>query len=802
MKISHNWLQQFIKVNLPIDEIARLLTDLGLEVEGTYPFQSVKGGLEGVVVGEVLQCEPHPNADRLRITEVDLGEDRKVPIVCGAPNVAKGQKVAVATVGTTLYMHDGTELKIGKSKIRGEVSMGMICAEDELGLGSDHDGILILDNTILTGTPAAEVFSIENDTVFEIGLTPNRADAMSHMGVARDLKALCMLREIPFEWSIPETSSFHVENTNSIVQVEVVDTDRCTQYFGVTLTNVKVAPSPSWLQNRLKAIGISPKNNVVDVTNYVLHELGQPLHAFDASKIDSKIKVQTFPKGTKFTTLDGVERTLSDEDLMISDASTPHCIAGVFGGMDSGVTEQSTTVFLESAYFDPVSIRKTAKLHGLSTDASFRFERGIDPEIGIYALKRAALLIKKVAGGVVSSEIQEHAKPLAEPSPLFLSYEQIEKTIGEPLSKKDLNTIVNALEININSVSETGIGLIVPHYRVDVTRPADVIEEILRVYGYNNLSSKPLQFIANPPYSWKDAHKLTEAVADKLTNFGFYEALNNSLTSPEHHSDFHDPVTLVNPLGKELSMMRQSLMHPLLENIAFNSNRQQKQIKLFEFGSVYGQKDTEYIESKRLGIAMVGSTFEAHWDTAQSPQPFFYCKGVLTDIFSGLGLPSLQFESTKHDHFDQAFNLVYRKKSFGVMGLLSKKVVAHFEIDQEVYYAELDWQALLKKSFSEGVTFEEISKYPIMRRDFALLVDEATPFEELQKTALQTEQKILKEVHLFDVYQGKNLPKGKKSYGLSFSFQDNKKTLTDPQVDKVMEKLKANFEKQFGAELR
>ncbi|MGA0965761.1 MAG: phenylalanine--tRNA ligase subunit beta [Flavobacteriaceae bacterium] len=802
MKISHNWLQQFIKVNLPIDEIARLLTDLGLEVEGTYPFQSVKGGLEGVVVGEVLQCEPHPNADRLRITEVDLGEDRKVPIVCGAPNVAKGQKVAVATVGTTLYMHDGTELKIGKSKIRGEVSMGMICAEDELGLGSDHDGILILDNTILTGTPAAEVFSIENDTVFEIGLTPNRADAMSHMGVARDLKALCMLREIPFEWSIPETSSFHVENTNSIVQVEVVDTDRCTQYFGVTLTNVKVAPSPSWLQNRLKAIGISPKNNVVDVTNYVLHELGQPLHAFDASKIDSKIKVQTFPKGTKFTTLDGVERTLSDEDLMISDASTPHCIAGVFGGMDSGVTEQTTTVFLESAYFDPVSIRKTAKLHGLSTDASFRFERGIDPEIGIYALKRAALLIKKVAGGVVSSEIQEHAKPLAEPSPLFLSYEQIEKTIGEPLSKKDLNTIVNALEININSVSETGIGLIVPHYRVDVTRPADVIEEILRVYGYNNLSSKPLQFIANPPYSWKDAHKLTEAVADKLTHFGFYEALNNSLTSPEHHSDFHDPVTLVNPLGKELSMMRQSLMHPLLENIAFNSNRQQKQIKLFEFGSVYGQKDTEYIESKRLGIAMVGSTFEAHWDTAQSPQPFFYCKGVLTDIFSGLGLPSLQFESTKHDHFDQAFNLVYRKKSFGVMGLLSKKVVAHFEIDQEVYYAELDWQALLKKSFSEGVTFEEISKYPIMRRDFALLVDEATPFEELQKTALQTEQKILKEVHLFDVYQGKNLPKGKKSYGLSFSFQDNKKTLTDPQVDKVMEKLKTNFEKQFGAELR
>lgn len=802
MKISHNWLQQFIKVNLPIEEIARLLTDLGLEVEGIYPFQSLKGGLQGVVVGEVLKCEPHPNADRLRITEVNLGTEGIVPIVCGAPNVAKGQKVAVATVGTTLYMYNGTELKIGKSKIRGEVSMGMICAEDELGLGSNHDGILILDNTLLPGTPASKVFSIENDTVFEIGLTPNRADAMSHMGVARDLKALCMLREIPFEWNIPETSSFHIENTKSTIQVEVIDTERCTQYYGVTLSNIKVAPSPSWLQNRLKAIGINPKNNVVDVTNYALHELGQPLHAFDASKIDSKIKVQTFPKGTKFTTLDGVERTLSDEDLMISDASTPHCIAGVFGGMNSGVTEQTTTVFLESAYFDPVSIRKTAKLHGLSTDASFRFERGIDPEIGIYALKRASLLIKKIAGGVISSEIQEHSKPLKVSSPLFLSYELIEKTIGEPLSKNVLNTILNALEIKVNSVSESGIGITIPKYRVDVIRPADVIEEILRVYGYNNLSSKPLQFIANPPYSWKDTHKLTESIANKLTHFGFYEVLNNSLTSPEFKSDFYHPVTLVNPLGKELSMMRQSLLHPLLENISFNSNRQQKQIKLFEFGSVYGQKDKQYIESKRLGLALVGPTFETHWDSVQSPQPFFFFKGILADIFSGLGLFSHEFQSIKHGFFDQAFSIVYLKKSYGIMGLLSKKIESQFEINQDVYFAELDWEALIKKSFDKGVTFEDISKYPIMRRDFALLVDESIPFEALQKAALQTEQKILKEVQLFDVYEGKNLPTGKKSYGLSFSFQDNSKTLTDPQVDKVMEKLKQNFKKQFGADLR
>ncbi|MEK9852123.1 MAG: phenylalanine--tRNA ligase subunit beta [Flavobacteriaceae bacterium] len=537
MKISHNWLQQFLKVSLPKEEISSMLTDLGLEVEGMHSFESIKGGLKGVVVGKVLSCEPHPNADRLKKTTVSIG-DTVVPIVCGAPNVAKDQKVAVATVGTTLYFNDGRTIKINKSKIRGEVSMGMICAEDELGLGSDHEGILVLDPKIAEGTPASTVFDIEEDTVYEIGLTPNRADAMSHLGVARDLKALCKLREIPFEWSYPETSSFHVDNNLLTIPVEVQDTEKCSQYYGLTISNLKVGPSPQWLKNRLKAIGINPKNNLVDVTNYVMHELGQPLHAFDASKIKSKITVKTFNEGTPFTTLDEVERTLQAEDLIIGDEDTPHCIAGVFGGKDAGVTETTTQIFLESAYFDPVSIRRTAKYHGLNTDASFRFERGIDPEIGITALKRAAILIKQLCGGEISSAIQEFSKPLAAAHQIFLSFDQITRTVGQKIEEKDLNTILNALEIEINSVSETGIGMTIPRYRVDVTRPADVIEEILRVYGYNRLASKPLIYEAAPDYSWKSVYKLENATARQLTILGFFETLNNSITTPYYKSDF------------------------------------------------------------------------------------------------------------------------------------------------------------------------------------------------------------------------------------------------------------------------
>ena len=787
---------------LPIEEISVLLTDLGLEVEGTHHFESIKGGLKGVLVGEVLSCEQHPNADRLKKTEVNLGNDEIVPIICGAPNVAKGQKVLVATVGTTLSMSDGTSLKINKSKIRGEVSMGMICAEDELGLGESHDGIMVLDETLEPGTEAASLFEVEEDYVFEIGLTPNRADAMSHMGVARDLKAICMLKNIPFEWTLPETTSFNIDNNQSTINVDVKNGDKCSQYYGLTISGITVAPSPTWLQNRLKAIGIGPKNNVVDVTNYVLHELGQPLHAFDAQKIDGDILVKTCSDKTSFTTLDGNKRELHHEDLMICDSQKPLCIAGIFGGLDSGVTEQTTSLFLESAYFDPVSIRKTAKRHGLNTDASFRFERGIDPEIGITALKRAAILIKKITGGEITSEIQDFSKPLEEPSQIFLGLDVLEQTIGQTIQQKDLDTILNALEININNVSETGIGMTIPRYRVDVNRPADVIEEILRVYGYNNLEDKPLKYEANPPYSWKDPHKLEATVAQKLIGHGYIETINNSLTSPEFSADFHAPITLLNPLGKELSLMRQSLVFNALEVVSFNLNRQNKNLKIFEFGAIYGKKNDTFVEAKRLSITLVGNVFESHWDMAKAPNKFFYGKGVIQDILESIGLLDLEWQALPHPHFDEAFEISYRKKHLGVFGLISKKLIDSFGIDQEVYMADLNWGDLIELSYSEPLKYNEVSKFPLVRRDFALLIDDNVHFEVLKETALKTDRKILKEVRLFDVYQGENLEKGKKSYGLSFTFQDNAKTLTDKQVDKVMDKLKQNFEKEFGAQLR
>jgi len=801
LKISHNWLRQFIKVELPKEEISVMLTDLGLEVEGMEKFESIKGGLKGVIVGEVVSCEEHPNADRLKKTTVNLG-DEVVPIVCGAPNVAKGQKVLVATVGTVLTFHDGKELKISKSKIRGEVSMGMICAEDELGLGDNHEGILVLDEKEKVGTPAADLFEIEEDTVYEIGLTPNRADAMSHLGVARDLKALCMLRNIPFEWLYPETSSFQVENTQNTLTVKVEDSVKCSQYYGLTISNIEVAPSPTWLQNRLKAIGINPKNNIVDVTNYVMHDLGQPLHAFDANKIQNQVVVKTFDPGTPFITLDAIERKLQSDDLVIGDDVQGHCIAGVFGGKDSGVSEDTKTVFLESAYFDPVSIRKTAKHHGLNTDASFRFERGIDPEIGITALKRAAILIKQLSGGVISSEIQEFSKPLPPAAQIFLSYEKLEKTIGQKIEEQDLNIILNALEIEINSVSETGIGMTIPRYRVDVTRPADVIEEILRVYGYNRLAEKPLVFEANPEYQWNSVRKLENTIAKQLSSLGFYEIVNNSLASPDYTADFHDSVTLLNPLGQELSKMRQSLLHQALEVVAFNLNRQNKNLKLYEFGNVYGQNGTEYIEEKRLSISLCGSVFESFWGQKEHPEPFFYFKGLLSDLFNTLGFTELEFKTIQSPHFDLAFDIEQGKQVYGRFGVISTALKKEFGIDQEVYTAELNWDKLTQHAFSKNIQFEEIAKFPSVRRDFALLLDEQVTFEELEQLAFQTERKILKRVSLFDVYQGKNLPKGKKSYGINFTFQDKNKTLTDKQVDKVMDSLLKNFRDKFQAELR
>ena len=802
MKISNNWLKQFLKTNLSIEEISVLLTDLGLEVEATQHFESIKGGLKGVVVGEVLSCEKHPNADRLKITKVKIGDEEVVPIVCGAPNVAKGQKVLVAMVGSSLSMENGTSLKISKSKIRGEVSMGMICAEDELGLGESHEGIMILDKSLNPGTEAATLFELEEDYVFEIGLTPNRADAMSHMGVARDLKAICMLKKIPFEWTIPETSLFYVDNNKSLIPINVKDSIKCSQYYGLTISGITVAPSPTWLQNRLKSIGIGPINNVVDVTNYILHDLGQPLHAFDSQKIKKEIIIKTCSDKTSFTTLDGVKRELDSEDLMICDSEKPLCIAGVFGGFDSSISEQTTSIFLESAYFDPISIRKSAKHHSLNTDASFRFERGVDPEIQVTALKRAAILIKDIAGGEITSDIQDFSKSPKEPTQIFLSFDVLNRTIGETIEQKDLNTILNSLEIIINNVSETGIGMTIPRYRVDVTRPADVVEEILRIYGYNNLKDKPLQYEANPAYTWKSSHKLEVALANKLTGHGYMEIINNSLTSPKFSADFYDPVTLVNPLGKELSLMRQTLIYSALEVISFNLNRQNKNLKLFEFGSIYGKTNDAFIEAKRLSISLTGNSLESNWEIMKSPSNFFYGKGVIQDFLASIGFENLKWREITNPHFEESFQITFKEKIMGVFGMVTKNIRDSFGIDQEVYIAELNWDLLTEMSYANPLRYEEVPKFPLVRRDFALLLDDSISFEKLRLSALKTDCKILKEINLFDVYEGENIEKGKKSYGLSFIFLDKNKTLTDKQVDKVMNKLQNNFEKDFGAQLR
>ncbi len=801
MKISNNWLQQFIKLELSTDEISILLTDLGLEVEGIEKFESIKGGLNGVVVGKILNCIKHPNADRLKITEVDVGEKENLSIICGAPNVEKGQSVLVATIGTTLHTNDEKILKIKKGKIRGQVSEGMICAEDELGLGNDHSGIIVLKNDFELGTPASSIFEVESDTVYEIGLTPNRSDAMSHMGIARDLKTVCMLKKIPFKWNYPDISSFKVENEKNTIKVNVNDKKRCLHYYGLSISSVKVSNSPTWLTNKLNSIGITPKNNIVDVTNYVLHELGQPLHAFDADKLVGNVVVKTCKENTKFKTLDGVERILHNEDLMICDDEEAHCIAGIFGGEKSGVNNNTNNVFLESAYFDPLSIRKTSKRHGLNTDASFRFERGIDPEIGITALKRAAILICELSGGIVTSEIQKFSQSLNQKSKFFLSYEIIKKTIGHSIDEKDINTILKSLDIKIDNKTDKGIDVTIPRYRVDVTRPADVIEEILRVYGYNNINNNPLLFQATPPYKWDDSFKIEESISLKLAGLGFLETVNNSLTSDSESFTFFDPIKILNPLGKELSKLRQSLIPNALEVLSFNVNRQNKNLKLFEFGTIYGKNEDKYVEEKRLCIYHTGNSLKTFWDLNKPPNSFFYLKGIIKDIFKSLGV-KINFDETQKSNFELCFELKYKNETYGFFGIISKNHSDKYNIDQEIYIAELDWTRITKKSFIKQIIFKNIPKFPSIKRDFALLLDKNLLFEDIKRVAFKTDNKILKSVELFDVYEGKNISENKKSYGITFLFQDENKTLTDKRVNKVMEKLKQKFNEQFNAELR
>lgn len=809
MKISYNWLKQFIKIDWNAEKTGELLTDLGLEIEGIDAYQSVKGGLEGVIIGEVLTCEQHPNADRLKVTTVNIGAKEPLHIVCGAPNVEAGQKVPVASIGTTLYTLEGEAWTIKKGKIRGEVSEGMICSEDEIGLGTSHDGIMVLDKDIKVGTPAAEIFEVENDHVFEIGLTPNRADAMSHFGVARDLKAGLIQQDINLELITPSVSAFHVDNRALKIDVDLKDKKRAPRYCGVTISGLKVEDSPSWLQHRLKAIGLSPINNVVDATNYVLHELGQPLHAFDADKINGKkIIVKTLPTGTKFVTLDEVERELHEEDLMICDGKeNPMCIAGVFGGLHSGVTEETTSIFLESAYFDPVSIRKTAKRHALNTDASFRFERGIDPNITQYALKRAALLIAEIADGEITSDVIDEYPLKIEDFQVRLSFENAKNLIGEDIPREIIKRILMSLDIKINNVTETGLGLTVPSYRNDVQREADIIEEILRVYGYNNVGTTEKLNASISNSSRFEDHKVQNVIGNQLVSQGFYEIMANSLTSPDYAKlseqlkEEHN-VTMLNPLSTDLSVLRQSLLFSGLEAITHNINRRQTSLKLFEFGKTYHNYNETREEHKHLSLLVTGNKTAERWNAENKPSDFFYLKGNVDAILNRLGISRARTSPIKNDVFSEGLSLGLGKTKLVDFGIVKKSILKKIGISQEVLFADFNWDNILEVAKRNKITFTDIPKYPEVRRDFALLLDQSVSFEEIHKIANQSEKQLLKNVNLFDVYEGKNLPKGKKSYAVSFTLQDEHKTLTDKQIDKIMSKLQSNFENQLGAELR
>ncbi|GIZ08635.1 phenylalanine--tRNA ligase subunit beta [Flavobacterium sp. UMI-01] len=806
MKISYNWLKQFIKTDWKSEEVSNLLTDLGLEVEGIEKYQSVKGGLEGIVVGHVLTCEQHPDADRLKVTTVNIGAEAPIQVVCGAANVAAGQKVPVATIGTILYDADGNPFTIKKGKIRGQESFGMICAEDELGLGNSHDGIMVLDESLVPGTPAAKVFKVENDEVFEIGLTPNRADAMSHLGTARDLRAGLMQKGINTELITPSISNFRVDMRTLKIDTKIEDITLAPRYCGVTISGVTVKPSPNWLQDRLKAIGITPKNNIVDVTNYVLHDLGQPLHAFDASKINGKIIVKTLPSGTKFTTLDDVERTLHEEDLMICDEKGPLCIAGVLGGKNSGVTEHTKDIFIESAYFNPVSIRKTAKRHQLSTDASFRFERGIDPTITAYALKRAAILIKEVAGGEVTSDVSDMYQKKIEDFTVFLNFSHVTKIIGQEIPKDAIKQILVSLDIKVNSVSEAGLGLTIPAYRVDVQREIDVIEEILRVYGYNNIgfSGKLNATVCNSPRN--EDYKIQNIVASQLNSQGFHEMMANSLTTAdyvklsENLKEEHN-VTMLNPLSNDLATMRQSLLFSGLEAISYNINRKNSDLKLYEFGKSYHKFLSGFEEQKHLTLFLTGNRNSESWTSTLKPSDFFLFKGYVDAVLARLGIQKTQNSPVSSDVFSEGVAIGTGHNALVEFGVVKKSILKHFGIKQEVFYADFNWDAILK-AISLKIKYTDIPKYPEVRRDLALLIDQTVSYDAIYEVAKKTEKSLLKNINLFDVYQGDKLPEGKKSYALSFTIQDSTKTLTDVQIDKIMSKLQTNFETELGASLR
>ncbi|RIJ46660.1 phenylalanine--tRNA ligase subunit beta [Maribellus luteus] len=816
MNISYSWLKDYIKLEQTPQEICDILTQTGLEVGSVEEVETVKGGLQGLVIGEVLTCEKHPNSDHLSLTTVNVGTGEVLPIVCGAPNVAAGQKVVVATVGTTLYDGD-QEFTIKKSKIRGETSMGMICAEDEIGLGTSHDGIMILDPSAKVGTAAKDYFNVESDYVIEVDLTPNRIDGGSHIGVARDLAAfLSKTQEI--QYTKPSVEEFKVDNHDLEIPVEVRNPEACPRYAGVTIKGVEIKPSPEWLQNRLKMIGLSPINNVVDITNYVLFEAGQPLHAFDADEITGgKVIVQTLPQGTKFTTLDEAERELNENDLMICNADGGMCIGGVFGGIQSGVKESTRNIFLESAYFDPVYIRKTARRHGLNTDASFRFERGVDPNNTIYALKRAAMLIKEIAGGTISSEIVDVYPQPIEDFKVDITYANVTRLIGKDLGADTIKKILTSLEMKITAENENGLSLLVPPYRVDVKREADVVEDILRIYGYNNIEI-PTQVNASLQTAEKPSPDgVKNLVSEMLTARGFNEIWSNSLTKASYYADLRDfnaekTVMILNPLSADLNGMRQTLLFGGLEAIAYNANRQNKNLRFYEFGNCYFYKGTQlkdqpannYWEENHLGMFVTGNKEAENWTGKEQTTSFYELKTYAENILKRLGLlnRNLDVKDAESELFSDGLTYSYNNKTVLELGVVARPFLKKFDIDQPVYYADFNWDNVFSAHKKHTVLFEELSKFPAVRRDLALLIDKSVKFDQIKQMAEKTERQLLQQVDLFDVYEGKGVPEGKKSYAVSFILRDNNKTLNDKLIDKTMQRLIAAFGRELGASLR
>lgn len=810
MKVSYNWLREYVQTDLTPEQMSTILTDTGLEVEGLEKIESVKGGLKGVFVGEVLTCEQHPDADRLKVTTVSVGGD-PLNIVCGAPNVAVGLKVAVATIGTTIYLEDDKDFKIKESKIRGQVSQGMLCSEDELGLGAGGDGIMELSETAKVGTPAAEYFELEDDYQIEIGLTPNRSDALGHIGVARDLVAyLNSHNEAKVSLNWPSVDAFKVDSNDLPIAISVEDEEACPRYMGTTIKGVKVETSPAWLQNRLRAIGLAPINNAVDVTNFVMHEMGTPLHAFDAAKLNGQIVVKTASQGDKFTTLDEVERELDASNLMITNGNDHLCIAGVFGGISSGISNETVDVFLESAYFEPVSVRKTAKMHGLNTDASFRFERGVDPNLTDVSLKRAALLIQEIAGGAIAMDIVDtNPKPIENKTVAF-SYARCNTLIGEELSKENVNTILENLDIKMHS-EENGIAqLEIPAYRIDVTREADVVEEVLRIHGYNAVPVPAKWSASISQFVKPDPEKIQNTISEMLVGMGCMEMMNNSLTKSSYVRDLggetlkdERSIAMLNPLSQDLDVMRQSLIFNLLETISYNQNRQNPNVQLFEFGKIYQKFDSGYNENKRLMIGISGSKETENWNSSNEQRSFYTAKGMAEAVLTRLGMDGLmKTKALKNSLLQDGLQLFVLKNKVGEIGWVSPEFKKSFGLKNDVFVADLDWDGILDSLKFTKIKFTELPKTFAVRRDFSLLLDEKVQFAEIEEIAYASDRKLLQEVGLFDVYEGKNLDAGKKSYAVSFIFQDAEKTLKDKQVDQIMEKIRQSLESKLGAQLR